>query len=181
MRLFIAFPSVPSWIGILDNLRGRFPYPDIRWTHTADLHLTLLFIGEVQSDRQEEVSSLASEVFSAKSPFTLEAETMTTWGDARKPNMFWLRFRRSPAFTDLRKSLYQAIAPTLSLAPDHNDPIPHVTMARFKKGTVQPFESSLPEGFKREVTIDKAELWVSRAVSDGRKYKVISEYSMRPD
>jgi 2'-5' RNA ligase len=181
MRLFIAFPQVPSWNSIQDFLRGRFPEPAIRWTHPSDLHLTLLFIGEVDPGRQADVSSSVSKVFSAKSPFTLEAESLTTWGDIRKPNMLWLRFRRSPAFTDLRQNLQEAIAPVVSLKPDYSDPIPHVTMARFPKGLVRPVESPVPEGLKREVMIDKAELWVSEARSDGRKYRAISEFSMRPD
>jgi len=90
-RLFIGL-ALPDGVSArlaarMEWLAGRLPFA--RWTHPADLHVTLLFLGETPAERVEEVSRMVRETAAGAAPFTLELTKPGTFGPPSAPRVLW--------------------------------------------------------------------------------------------
>jgi 2'-5' RNA ligase len=60
----------------------------------------------------------------------------------------------------------------------HEAPIPHVTLARFRRGTTAYFEQEVPSWAADPVQIDHAELWVSEKQESEVLYRPLYRFSL---
>jgi 2'-5' RNA ligase len=103
---------------LLEGLSGKPQRPD-QW------HVTLEFLGEVASARQDALHRAAARVRAA--PFTVSFDTLEHW---RKPQVYCLAASRTPApLTDLVRELRAALAGE-GFTPEAREFQPHVTLAR---------------------------------------------------
>src|SRR5690349_19580720 len=82
MRLFMAF-SFPAAISqsIDEEVhRLRAVGPDLRWVAGGNRHLTLVFLGEVEAERQAPLEAALSETCSRHRRFELELKGGGTFG-----------------------------------------------------------------------------------------------------
>jgi len=101
---------------------------DLRWVKPENWHVTCLFIGDVEVDKIPVFETKISEVLQSFHPFQLRAERFTFMPAAR-PRMLWLRFHKHKDFSRLNLMLAKAL-----LDKDlERQPIPHITLSRFKQ------------------------------------------------
>jgi 2'-5' RNA ligase len=103
----------------------------VRWTETANLHLTLRFIGDVPQDVADEIQAALSDVQSP--PFSLQLSGVGTFpANARKPpRIIWAGLSNPPALLSLHEKIETAIR-DLGLTPDNRPYAPHITLGRVK-------------------------------------------------
>ena len=108
----------------LPNLTGRLLSP-------ANLHITLVFVGDVEAERQGCVEEVAGRV--RGSPFTLTLDRLGYW---RRPQVIWLGARQSPpALIELVAQLRTGLK-ACEVVSDRRPFQAHMTVARkVKKGT----------------------------------------------
>jgi 2'-5' RNA ligase len=90
-RTFIA-------VELPDDVRGRLlslqqtlarSGGDVKWVEEENLHVTLLFLGEVDERDLPAVCSAVSEACSAIEPFTLSIDGVGCFGNPRRPRTLW--------------------------------------------------------------------------------------------
>lgn len=139
-RLFIALPFPKDALKILQKFRdemGRLT-PYARWTPAGNLHVTLLFLGNVEESALESVASSLCESVRETPPLSLTVRRAVYAPQDREPNMIWLQFEDDPAFSALADMQAKQFSSFLSLAASaHTGERPHITLARFKR-TVEP-------------------------------------------
>ncbi len=84
-RLFLALWPDPATRASLAAVAARLAPRDARRTHTADLHATLVFLGEVDPARQHRLEAALDGVRGA--PFMLHIDRAGYW---RQPRVCWL-------------------------------------------------------------------------------------------
>lgn len=91
MRLFVGLalpPDVAAWLDDrMAALAKRLPFR--RWTHPADLHVTLHFLGEMPPARVEAVRLAAAETAARAAPFALSLAGPGTFGPPEAPRVLW--------------------------------------------------------------------------------------------
>lgn len=158
LRVFVAFPlpekNFPSFIH-LQELNSSLP--EIKWTEKLNLHITLFFIGEIETIQLEKTIQLLNEWSHTFSKFQLSFERYELKGKLHRPEMIWARFKPSQQFQNAAKELAQwyDFAPHAVL---HKDPIAHCTLARIKK-KIEANRIRLAALPMDDFTIDAAELW----------------------
>ncbi len=144
-RLFVglAVPAdVAAWLdGRMAVLAERLPFR--RWTHPADLHVTLHFLGEAPSARVEAVRKAVAETAAGAAPFVLSLAEPGTFGPSSAPRVLWCgvadpsagapRVQRSPQVPEALARLHADLGTRLAAAGfslEARPFRPHVTLAR---------------------------------------------------
>ncbi len=126
-RLFIALPlPEPIRAEIETLLSPRLP--DVGWTRPEQLHLTLRFLGDVDSARIEELETALARV--RVEPFVLPVEGVGAFPPDRPPRVLWVGVGRGhPRLHQLRQRIDDTI-----LQAGHPLDVktfsPHITLGR---------------------------------------------------
>ena len=125
-RLFLALTPPPDVQESLARL-GQ-PLPGVNWNTPAQLHVTLRFLGELDSDACERVVTRLATV--RVSPFILPLEGVGTFPPNRPPRILWIGTGSGhPRLFQLRKRVDDALI-AAGLQLDVRTFHPHVTLAR---------------------------------------------------
>lgn len=173
-RLFVAIPLPEEIRNVLASCSNSMVHPDLRWVPPENLHITLLFIGNVEAEQIPDIKQKLVAVAETDA-FTLQCEAITTVKRRGKTSMVWARFKESTSFVRLAKEVSKAIA----IPPDHH-PLPHVTMARIKQRRNVPVDNSLFPAINHfQFEVNSFGLWESQLYPKGSVYSVLEEWKLR--
>ena len=177
VRIFLAFPLPLNLRKQLQQMfSGYSNAAGFRWAPEENLHITIFFIGEVEEEKIPLIREKIKGVLSQQTSFHLEFEQFEFRGHSRKPSMFWARFKKSEKFSVLSAKVASEVQQYMTLKIQHQDPIPHITIARLKRES--DVEAISPESFaKIELPeIDFAELWQTVHRPSGVKYLSLDKF-----
>lgn len=103
--------------------------PGARWVQPDHLHLTLRFIGEVDSTVFRDVREALHEV--KGSPFSMQLDGVGFFPPRGKPRVVWVGIRKSDYLVQLRNRV-EAVLVKTGLEPEGRKYSPHITLARLK-------------------------------------------------
>src|SRR5438477_935721 len=92
LRTFIAIPLEKSIRDRLIALQSTFAdaAPEVKWVEADNLHLTLLFLGEVEDREIHSVCRLVSQVCAGQAAFAMSVEKAGSFGNPRRPRTLWV-------------------------------------------------------------------------------------------
>jgi 2'-5' RNA ligase len=169
-RLFIGLPLSRECAEVLASadpgLRG------LRWMGAAQLHLTLSFLGEVESGRAAGLRTALAGVGVA--PFFLPLQGMGAFQSHGKPSVVWVGVGRGhPHLFALHKRVQDAVLQE-GLEPDLRPFHPHVTVGRGKgisRAALQPFLRKHAETEWGMLKVEEFILYSSRLLPEGSEYR----------
>ena len=148
----------------------------MRWINETEYHVTQYFIGEVSSNRVDELKNVVQPIAASTNPFSLTTDRFEFKPNAN-PRLLWLRFHSNESFAALQKNLHNALVETdLSQNQINDDPIPHVTLIRLKQ--VKPLNNELPPLEQRTIGVAKIELMQSFMKPTGAEYKLMGRFDL---
>lgn len=107
--------------------------PDVKWVEPENLHLTLLFLGEVDDRDIVKIHRAARDAVGGLPAFTLSVEGLGAFPTARRPRIFWAGVR---AGLEEVRAVHQALEPPLlelgCYRREERGYTPHVTLGRVK-------------------------------------------------
>jgi 2'-5' RNA ligase len=108
------------------------------------LHLTLRFLGNVDSERLESLGSLLEEIRS--SPFELELGDAGAFGSGRHKRVLWLGIAKGAEAAEELAAAVERACVEAGLAPEERPFRAHVTLARARdrRGAAAPALGPLP-------------------------------------
>jgi 2'-5' RNA ligase len=140
------------------------------------LHITIFFLGEVLEENIPPISDSISSVTNNTKSFQLEFEKIKLAGKLKHGGMIWAQFYKNDFYFNLSTGIYHAVKSFLLTQPVLKDPVPHITLARFRKEADfnqinLSFENSftLPE-------INFCELWKTIQTKEGVQYKSLERF-----
>lgn len=176
-RVFVGIPISYKLVQACSRLQQAFKgVRTIRWMPEENLHITVLFIGEVEEVKIPELMQLFSEISSNTKPFELELGRYTYFPEA-KPRMIWAQFKANESFVLLAAETRRALG-HLCADKQEKEAIPHVTLARFKYLPAQSRKALLPSP-PMQLKVDAVNLYESFLSSSGARYEVVESFSLR--
>jgi RNA 2',3'-cyclic 3'-phosphodiesterase len=145
MRLFVALElpaGVRAGLGALAARLRASSGSGVRWTDPNGIHLTLKFIGEIESSRVGAIRNALAEVHAAQ-PIDTAFRGIGWFPNARHPRVFWAGVEADPTLAGLAAEVERALE-ALGIAREEREFRPHLTLARIKS------EAGL-DGLRREV------------------------------
>ena len=189
-RLFIAVDldgrTRAAVAQIAATLRERTPFAApagtirlrVTWVPADRLHLTVEFLGEVESDVEQRTTAVLGEPIPI-APFDLSFDGLGMFPESGPPRVLWLGI--GGGLADLKR-LHVSLRERLSLAADSRDGFnPHLTLARFRDRARR---SDLREiagvkAFAGPCRIDRVTLYESRLSPSGPAYTALAKAYLR--
>lgn len=177
-RTFIAIDSDAALQrranGVIDRLR---PYaPGARWVEEENLHLTLLFLGDLSDMEITEACSGAEWVAKANAPFRLRVQGVGAFPDPARPRAVWLGAGEGrEAVCRLQSDLDDALG-HLVAKPEKRGFVPHWTLARMGRREDRVSEhladtlAGLADHDSGEMPVDEIVVLASELRPDGPEY-----------
>ena len=138
LRSFVAL-EVPAGIQIAlanstDSLRQALPRPLVRWVEPKNVHLTILFLGDVPPARLEQLADALREEANTLEPFDLTVRGLGAFPHARKARIIWIGLEAPPGLAALVRGV-QSAAAKLGFALEDRPLSPHLTIGRVGQHT----------------------------------------------
>jgi 2'-5' RNA ligase len=170
MRLFLGLPIPPELAQGLTRLARAIELPKGRRTAPENLHLTLVFLGEVAEPTLPYIEQELSELNFA--PFQLKLTSLNTFPRA---GVLVAEVEPNPSLLHLQAKVAAATA-RCGFAPEDRPYQPHITLARFR-GPLRFNKSqhTLPPSLQRTFTADTVNLYRSDLTPAGSHYEILAQ------
>jgi len=176
IRCFLAF-ELPVDIkriimAISEDVR-QLPL-NVRWVNVTNIHLTIVFIGNVQEEQIRPIQDIVKDVCQGYGPFNIGIKGIGLFGSKRNPRVLWIgldgAIDRMACFRD---DLQKKLRP-FGIKEEKRRFKPHLTLGRFRKGArtgthlddllSKYHDLTSPEGIIEELALFKSDLKPGGAV-----------------
>lgn len=124
MRLFVALRPPPAVRApLLDTMEG---VPHVRWQDEDQLHLTLRFIGDVDTRQAEDLAAALGAIHAP-------APRVRIFGVGKFSDTLWAGLAPAEPLAALHRKVDHACV-RAGLPPERRAYLPHITLARFARG-----------------------------------------------
>ncbi|MBA3899068.1 MAG: RNA 2',3'-cyclic phosphodiesterase [Bacteroidetes bacterium] len=173
-RLFFAIPISNEIKNTCIEAQEGLPVDNkVKLVKPHNFHFTVLYLGNVLTEKIPELIEKAEKTIASSPTFTLEPEGVFL-APSKKPKMVWVKCPRNSIFSGLYKALKDELKDYFQTNEDR-DPIPHITLARFKSG-LEALPPPSPEFNVLEVK--HIELWESKTLPTGAEYSSLHRFSL---
>ena len=177
VRLFVGL-EIPD--GVITGLEGlREGVEGARWQRDDQLHLTLAFIGEVPNRHLIDIADTLSRI--EIDPFDLALAGVNFFGKPGKPKALWAKVENKKPLMHLHEKVNHALL-EMGLDVETRKFTPHVTLARFKRGSTARIGDWLSsnESLKtKPALINEFCLFSSQLTSERAYYNVEASFQSR--
>lgn len=181
IRTFIAIdpgPAIRSHIAALQETLARTGV-EVKWTEPENVHLTLLFLGEVEDRDLAAVCESVARSARTQRSFAMSVESAGCFPNPRRPRILWVGVGRgSQEVCDVHDAIE---APLLDLGCYRREErrfTPHLTMGRIRKeGPTDQLAAALAKHATwkgGEITVQEIVVMGSQLDPQGPRYTVLS-------
>jgi 2'-5' RNA ligase len=179
LRTFVAVPLADDLRDQLETLQDRMRrhLPQLKWVEVANLHVTLVFLGEVEDRELSRVCTLTQTAAAELAPFTLSLAGAGAFPTARRPRVIWAGIDAGAAeLTQLHDRLATAFG-ELGYRREDRPFSPHITLARTKtddgNGQVAAVLGKFTDWHGGAMTVAELHVMSSELTRDGPHYTVL--------
>ncbi len=178
-RLFVAL-DLPRYVK--DSMAVmQQGLPDMRWVDPDMLHLTLVFLGEV--DRPTFMEAMHALAGVEVRPFEVELAGIGFFPSKGTPRQIWAGVRAQPELERLQRRVLRALA-DVDVVPERRRFVPHVTFGRLR---LPPPEPRLQAFLQRHALfrlepfpVSDFHLYSSWLGAGGAHYEIEASYELVP-
>ncbi|HOZ00812.1 MAG TPA: RNA 2',3'-cyclic phosphodiesterase [Candidatus Syntrophosphaera sp.] len=179
-RCFIALETPDAVHASLSaKLRLLRPQPGVKWVEEQNLHLTLLFLGDVEAGLIPELEALIRENVSGCRTFPLALKGLELF-PARAPRLVWASLaHRDEELFRLHKELLGSLRRN-GFEPDPKPLKLHITLGRIRNQLPPLLEKEIMAGEVERSWQNYGTLTLYRSVlkPEGPTYHVLEQYKM---
>lgn len=177
-RLFVGVFVNKEWQEKFAKYQRAFPsIRGMRWVGSSDLHMTVLFIGQMSKQKLPLFQAQLLKIAERHEPFVLHFDRFRQAPPhAEAPTMLWAQYKMQGEFELLAQDIKKMFMSISIFDEDHKKIIPHVTLARMKG---MPILENIDVSMKEKgMPFDEICLVESNASGDVYSYKVLQRYTL---
>ncbi len=177
-RLFIALDLPQELKNDIGELCA-FGLPGIAWVDSAQLHLSLRFIGEVDEHRFDQIRTCLLKV--QQPSFSLTLKGVGTFPRGKMPRIVWVGVEKNDLLAQLRNKIEYQLN-RIGIEGERRKFHPHVTIGRVKTRKIKRMGDYLAhyDLFRAEsFIVERYTLFSSLLTPDGAKHTKEAEYPMK--
>lgn len=176
LRLFVAIEP-PQEIKTSLQLLQR-GVDGVRWVEAEQLHLTLLFLGNVPAERLAPLCRALAAVSVAA--FSLSLAGLGSFPARQAPRVLWIGLERQPLLADLATAIREAVA-SCELPVEDKPFSPHLTLGRVREPALCRLHSWLQQSCdQQQFRVQEFVLLSSRLTPRGASHKLLQTFTLPP-
>jgi 2'-5' RNA ligase len=181
IRSFIAI-ELPEDVRVaLQHLQQELRHCDftIKWVRPQGIHLTLKFLGDIESDRIEDIAGYLTAAVRGHGGVSMSARAIGVFPHARRPRVLWVGLAgEMQRLSDLQRRIDVALA-KVGFKRDKRSFKGHLTLGRFKARVDSRQMGQALEKFAdfetRTFTADRILLFKSQLKPTGAVYSILKQ------
>ena len=160
-------------------LKARAEVSSAKWQSVEQMHVTLLFLGDVEEERLSAVCEAVRNI--PQAPFELSVAGIGCFGQPRAPQNLWAGVQPAAPVASLHSAIKGQME-SLGLKTECRVFRPHITLSRFRRqsGSVQSLLAEYGETTFGSFQVDQFVLFESEQSADGSVYTVIERFPSWP-
>ena len=175
-RIFLAINLPDSTKKELLSYKEKWPELPARWTLPENLHITLLFLGNMSEKDLQELLLFSQGVTKKHNPFEIELSGIEYGPSSSNPRMIWITVQESKELHSLQKDIQQ-------FRPNENSFSPHLTLARLRQmefRRIDPEERpEIHEEFSIHFSVNSFEIMESNLRRQSPEYTVLKRFALQ--
>lgn len=180
-RIFIAI-NLPSEIKKqLSRYAEKWPDLPCKWTPKDNLHITLVFLGELTDVELADVCNTIKDVTKNHKPFDILLNKVS-FGPENKFKYIWASGQKSKELQDLKNNLETEILEKVKFRPEGRGFTPHITLARVSEWQLRQLDQEeLPEvneNLDLFFTVESIEVMESELKKGGPVYTILESHNL---
>ncbi len=159
-------------------LQVRAEVAGAKWQSVEQMHLTSLFLGNIEEERLLAVREVARDISLAA--FELNIAWLGCFGQPHAPQHFWAGAQPEAPVVSLHSAIQNQVE-SLGVHTEHHAYRPHLTLARFKRKpglSVEHLLADYRETLFGTFQVDEFVLFESEQSSAGSVYTVLERYPL---
>lgn len=136
-RTFVALPLSSTLKQELQALQTTLmrqcPPQSVRWVAPEGMHLTLFFLGEVETRRLPEIKNALEQVARAGLGCTCRVGGLGAFPNLRRPRVVWVGLEEATGTLRALQEAVNAALEGLGFTPEEREFKPHLTLGRVTK------------------------------------------------
>jgi RNA 2',3'-cyclic 3'-phosphodiesterase len=182
MRLFIAIGLPESWKEILAEPQKHIGWlgRGVRWVEPRGMHLTLVFLGEVEDSQLPAIENCLETACRECAPFSMRLKGTGTFPNPKRPRVYWAGIDAPRTLLDLQARI-EACTVALGFEKEEREFRPHLTLARIKEPIGKDRMTDALLKFKLEsepLAVSEVLLMQSHLSSDGATYEALRRFPL---
>lgn len=183
-RIFLAVNFPEGIKKKLISYQENWPNLPIRWTKPENLHITLLFLGNLDDNQLNETMKKSKEIISKHKSFIVNLKNISYGPPKRNPpKMVWVEGEDCPELSSLQKDLEEGIfgLPSYQYKDrDKRELHPHVTLGRIKAWEFRKMEEKpdIDEFLDLSFQVNSVEIMESFLKKGGPEYIVLESIEL---
>jgi RNA 2',3'-cyclic 3'-phosphodiesterase len=179
MRLFVAL-EIPQAVRRevsrrMARLRDRLPRA--RWVDAENLHLTLLFFGQVEEAAVPGLAAALRAAFAKHAPLELRLAGGGTFPPRRPARVAWVGMESPSDLVVLQADAAAAAVASIGFTPEERPFHPHVTLARcdppWPRDAADKVAATFSGGVGQPFVVDHGVLFESKLSPRGPRYRIV--------
>jgi len=170
IRAFIAVELPDAVRAALSAVQGRLgvrQHPYVKWVDPGGIHLTLKFLGNIDTEKVSPITEAIARAAQGVSPFHLELGGVGAFPSPRRPNVIWVAVTGDvERLSSLQRGIDHSLVP-LGFSPESRPFTPHLTLGRLRErasgGERQKIGESLMTVKPEEVPFQAGEISLMRS------------------
>jgi RNA 2',3'-cyclic 3'-phosphodiesterase len=180
-RIFIGIkinPSSELQIKIFE-LKSIFNEPDIKWVDLDDLHITLMFLGDVEESKLPDIIQKLATISRSIDSFEINLTGLGKFGKKERTNVIWVGIKNSSGLVELAQRIANSMV-ELGFEKENRAYSPHLTVGRVKtycdEERIDIFIKQNKRVKLQLIPINEFILYESLLKSSGPKYKALGYF-----
>jgi RNA 2',3'-cyclic 3'-phosphodiesterase len=184
MRLFIAIGLPDSWKETLALPQASIGWlgRGVRWVEPRGMHLTLVFLGEVEEDLLPEIEKGIRDACVDTAAFSMKIRGTGTFPNPKRPRVYWAGIDAPRSLLDLQARIEDAMV-ELGFEKEEREFRPHLTLARIKEPIGKDRMTDALLRFRLEsepMAVTEVLLMQSHLSGDGATYEALRRFPLHP-
>jgi 2'-5' RNA ligase len=150
-----------------------------------NLHMTLKFLGYINQKQLKKVQDIIKGIVQKYKRFIIEIDGIST-NNIWNPRVIWLDVKENPVLAKMTKSFEKQLTKNKFVQSEHQEFLPHVTLARIKKRisgkNLKKFNQMITELKNQRVSKFEAgsiDIMESQTLPEGSCYKLVKKFNLK--
>lgn len=134
VRAFVAVKINEDTIKALGEIIGELKesHADVRWVHPENIHVTLKFLGNIETGKIDSIKQGLSRAAKGFSPFSLKVKGVGAIPNPRYPRVVYVGLTEENQNLKTLAAAVESELEFLGFAPEKREFLPHLTIGRVK-------------------------------------------------
>ncbi|MCK4453781.1 RNA 2',3'-cyclic phosphodiesterase [Candidatus Parcubacteria bacterium] len=183
-RIFIAINLPEKIKKELLSEQEKWPELPIKWVKPDNLHITLIFLGNINDQEILEIDKTVKGITARHQPFSINLNRIC-YAPPKKipPRMVWAEGEKVKELADLKQDLEKSLIDSgINFTPENRDFRPHITLGRIKTwewSRIEPEERpEIDEEISLNFPVNSIEMMESQLKRGGAEYAILESVKL---